>query len=166
MGRRYLIILGASIGLITFGLLVLTFDRLDPMQFPQRASEMVPIAQDQASLLSPAEWKQMQASRAFRLIDLRDQGAFQKGRIESAENIPLERILDPEFEALWRENSHKLLISEDGRTANQAWVLLKQFGYENLYVLEGGMNSWEMGMQGTNFQDEVPQLDFAAKMKE
>ena len=166
MVPRYLILLGSVVFLLVFGLVVLTFDRLDPLGFPATAKEMVPVAQESSTLWSPAELREEMNRQRLRLVDLRDPAHFQARHLEEAENVPLEQILEEEYHRLWNGAAKIVLISQRGRTANQAWMLLTQSGYQNLYVLEGGMDAWEAGLGKAKFEDEQPALDFATKMKQ
>lgn len=76
------------------------------------------------------------------LIDLRTADDYQKYHINSAMNIPLEKLLLPE--TLQQLDRDKLLIlySNGGTHAAQAWVLLYEEGIRNATVLLGGLNYW------------------------
>ena len=164
MSRKYLIILGTGIVLVTFGLLVLTFDNLDPLSFATPAKEMIPEAVEEGPLLSPGELQEMLRTEAeIRIIDLRDPESFQAYRMEEAINIPLERILDEDQRGIFAVEGKKVLVDQNGLKANQAWMLLSQYGFTEIYLLEGGMEQWSRE-GSTSFQDEKQKIDFKATM--
>ena len=59
-----------------------------------------------------------------------------------------------------------VLYANGTTNASQAWMLLRQKGYKNLYVLKGGLNYWAETIMNpnkpaiTNPDDELAQYDF------
>ena len=77
------------------------------------------------------------------LIDLRSKTEFEKYSLEGAINIPLENIVDPEFEdAINQDVQTVVFYSNSSDLAAKAWMLTKRLGYENNYILRGGLNHW------------------------
>lgn len=70
------------------------------------------------------------------IIDLRDSKQFSNNHFERAINIPLSDLLNTEYEDFFSSTSRKLLTSNDAADAHEAWMLLTQLGYKNLYVLD------------------------------
>ncbi|MBT33652.1 MAG: hypothetical protein CMO01_28650 [Thalassobius sp.] len=70
------------------------------------------------------------------LIDLREPKFFNIDHQEKAVNIPLSEILNEEYENLFASETPKLIQAHDQVKANEAWMLLTQLGYKNLYVVE------------------------------
>jgi rhodanese-related sulfurtransferase len=76
------------------------------------------------------------------IIDLRDHQAYDASHIPDAVNIPFDMILDKSFRNIFLEGKKKVLYCDDGKYSDAAWMILTQFGYENLSVLGGGYKAW------------------------
>jgi rhodanese-related sulfurtransferase len=144
---------------------VISFDSIDPFDFQYSGKEMISQLDGQPQLLSPQEYLDRKASEEISIIDLRDPEQFARHHLETARNIPMQRILDKDLRDLFQSEEPKLLVDHDGLHANQAWMLLTQFGYPNLYVLEGGMQNWKERveattlMKSTAFEDEAVRFE-------
>jgi len=75
-------------------------------------------------------------------VDIRTPKAYDGFHIQNAVNIPYERLLDDEFEDLFKGDQMKILYGNTSVQANAAWMILTQFGYEDLYVLDGSADDW------------------------
>jgi len=79
----------------------------------------------------------------LQLIDVRSKDDFEKFHLEGAINIPINDLLSEEYtEILDQEVKMNVLYSNGTVTANEAWMITRQLGYNNNYVLEGGLNYW------------------------
>ncbi|RMG70460.1 MAG: rhodanese-like domain-containing protein [Bacteroidetes bacterium] len=171
MNRSYLLGLGAVVLLALFALALITFQQIDPYAFPTPARGMVTRVQDGAHLLTPATVEAQLAAGELQVVDLRDPKRFAGYHLEGAVNIPLDRILDADFEPVLNSGKPTLLVSADGQQALQAWVLLTQYGYENLFVLEGGVDHWQRHMDAgpmarkPDFRDEVALFDYKERLE-
>ncbi len=77
------------------------------------------------------------------LIDVRMADAYFEYSLPGAENIPLEDILHPDWaDYLDQSNRELIFFSNADVYAEQAWLLARRMGYENLYVMKGGLNEW------------------------
>jgi rhodanese-related sulfurtransferase len=77
------------------------------------------------------------------LIDVRDSVAYEKYHLPGAINIPLSNLLDPDWIPYVDQISQKNIFYGNGTTlANEAWIVTKQLGFKNNYVLGGGLNNW------------------------
>ena len=77
------------------------------------------------------------------LIDVRSTEQYEEYALPRSINIPLERILDPEWkDYLYQDNMDVVLYSNSDLFADQGWILYTRLGYKNLYVLKGGLNQW------------------------
>jgi rhodanese-related sulfurtransferase len=77
------------------------------------------------------------------LIDVRSIYDFEEYAIPGAVNIPLEEIMDKQWADYLAQDSKDIVFySNSDIYADQAWVLSKEKGYKNLYVLKGGLNDW------------------------
>lgn len=79
----------------------------------------------------------------LQLIDIRPVDEFEKFSLPGAINIPLVDILSPEWEETINQDVKMNVFYSNGTNdANQAWMITRQLGYQNNYVLQGGVNYW------------------------
>jgi rhodanese-related sulfurtransferase len=77
------------------------------------------------------------------LIDVRNADEFAKFSLPGAINIPLESIMNEEnIDLLNQDVKTNIFYSNGSLQANEAWMLTRQLGYKNNYVLMGGLNYW------------------------
>lgn len=77
------------------------------------------------------------------LIDVRMADYYFEYSLPGAENIPLEDILHPEWEDVLDQPGRDIIFYSNADVyAEQAWLLARRMGYENLFVLKGGLNRW------------------------
>ncbi len=80
---------------------------------------------------------------SLQLIDVRSKDEYEKYHLEGAINIPLSDLLSEEnTEILDQEVKMNVIYSNSTVAANEAWIITRQLGYKNNYVLEGGLNYW------------------------
>jgi len=168
MKHIYIISLGGLILLMGMFFIVVTIQSNNHFKFKKTAREMlldvttpdhyISFDQVRESLNSPGKYK---------LIDLRTPKEFVGSHIEGAINIPFDRILDEAHEPIFKEDLPKILYGESPVTANAAWMVLTQYGYENLSVLNGGISAWmnssksEDTLGNTGIRDEISNFDYA-----
>jgi len=75
----------------------------------------------------------------YRLLDLRTAEEHAAYHIPTAENVPLTGLAD--YPLL--RNEKIVLYSEGGIHSAQAWMLLRAQGYEAVYMVLGGLDSWK-----------------------
>jgi rhodanese-related sulfurtransferase len=79
----------------------------------------------------------------LRLIDVRSQDEFEKFSLQGAINIPVTDLLSEKYtEILNQDGKMNIFYSNGTLTANEAWMVTRQLGYNNNFVLEGGLNYW------------------------
>jgi len=77
------------------------------------------------------------------LVDVRSKNEFQKFTLPGAINVPLENFLNEETLPYLDQNIYDIvLFSNDNFFANEAWLIGNRLGFNNLYVLKGGLNDW------------------------
>jgi rhodanese-related sulfurtransferase len=80
---------------------------------------------------------------SFRLIDVRSQDEFEKFSLPGALNIPLNDLLSDQYaDVLNQDVKMNIFYSNGTLNANEAWLITRQLGYNNNFVLEGGLNYW------------------------
>ncbi|MFT7233814.1 MAG: rhodanese-related sulfurtransferase [Cyclobacteriaceae bacterium] len=70
------------------------------------------------------------------LIDIRDAENFAINHLPKSINIPLPSILDESNVDLFRKANPKVILAYEPIKAHEAWMLLSQMGFENLFVME------------------------------
>ncbi len=77
------------------------------------------------------------------ILDPREEGAYGQGHLLHAINIPLSK-LELHVDALAPRRSTRIVLADGGEgTAERAAVRLKELGYTNLAVLQGGYPAWK-----------------------
>jgi len=80
---------------------------------------------------------------SIQIIDIRTPSEYEKYSLPGAINIPFSKILDDEWiDYLDQDIKTNVFYSNGSLKANEAWMILRQLGYENNYVLQGGLNYW------------------------
>jgi rhodanese-related sulfurtransferase len=77
------------------------------------------------------------------IIDVREIDEFVKGHIENAKNIPASKFSDKITELEKYKNSPILVVCQTGTRSTQACRQLIKAGFENIFHMKGGMQSWE-----------------------
>ena len=79
----------------------------------------------------------------LRLIDVRNQNEFERYSLPDAINIPLNDILSDEWKDIIDQDIKMNVFYSNGTPdAEKAWMVTRQLGYRNNYVLQGGLNYW------------------------
>jgi rhodanese-related sulfurtransferase len=85
----------------------------------------------------------VQKDPSLRLIDVRTPEEFDAYSMPGAINIPLSNLLADEYTDVLNQDAYVNVFYSNGSVyANQAWMITRQLGYENNFVLEGGLNYW------------------------
>ncbi len=80
---------------------------------------------------------------SYQLIDLRTPEEFKKYSLPGAINIPFRELFDEKWEAYIDQDAKKNVFYSNGTTlSSEAWMLTRQAGIKNTYVLDGGLNNW------------------------
>jgi rhodanese-related sulfurtransferase len=101
------------------------------------------------------------------LIDIRAETEYEKFHLPGAINIPLFSLLDENWkDYVDQDLRYNVFYSNGTVNANQAWMLTRQLGYENNYVLQGGLNYWVESIMNpikpgsTSPNEEIAKYDF------
>lgn len=109
----------------------------------------------------------VQKDPSLQLIDVRDKDSYDKFHLPGAINIPLADILSVENEDYLNQDVKMNVFYSNGTTAsNQAWMITRQLGYINNYVMQGGLNHYAETIMNpsapasTSPDDEFARYDF------
>ncbi len=75
----------------------------------------------------------------YRLVDVRDPAAFAVYHLPGAENIGLASLGGADL----AHNEKIVVYADDGAKTAQAWFVLRAYGYQSVYVLNGGVDGWK-----------------------
>ncbi len=109
------------------------------------AEEMLVEVQGAAEMVSAddvAHWL-ISKDPSLQLIDVRTPDEYQKFHLEGAINVPLSVILKDEYRDYMDQGVKTNVLYSNGTIgSHQGWMILRQLGFENNYVLQGGLNYW------------------------
>lgn len=78
------------------------------------------------------------------IIDIRDHNEFLKGHIINSINISIKNIKNNNCLKLKKSKKTPLIIAhENGILSNTIIKNFKELGFEDIYILHGGINSWK-----------------------
>jgi sulfur-carrier protein adenylyltransferase/sulfurtransferase len=137
------IILAAFV--IPLGLIIAAVPQNTTRPYKLTASELLSEVNTRTQYITPEIVADMIVKKdpSFRLIDVRSQDEFEKFSLPGAINIPVNDLLSDNWvEILDQDLKMNIFYSNGTLTANEAWMITRQLGYKNSYVLEGGLNYW------------------------
>ncbi|MBU2916909.1 MAG: rhodanese-related sulfurtransferase [Psychrosphaera sp.] len=77
------------------------------------------------------------------VVDIRSVADFNKGRITDSVNLPMDKITSGQFGALENKKADPIVVvCNAGMTAKSAAKLMHKAGFEQVSVLQGGIQSW------------------------
>ncbi|MDC9728322.1 MAG: rhodanese-like domain-containing protein [Methyloprofundus sp.] len=77
------------------------------------------------------------------IIDVRDAGEFKKGHLADAIHIPLTSLDSSLKKIELYKKDEVIIVCQTGMRSTSACDKLTKQGFENLYSMTGGMQSWE-----------------------
>jgi rhodanese-related sulfurtransferase len=100
-------------------------------------------AQTITKKVSQAEFSELMKKSGAQLIDVRTSREFSNGFIEGAKNIDYNGdSFEKQIKKLDKNNPVLVYCAAGGRSENAA-ELLKEWGFKEIYDLEGGYNAWK-----------------------
>jgi len=130
---------------IPLGLIIAAVPENTTKQFKLTAEQLLEEVKSGTQFMQPDEIADMIIAKdpTLQLIDVRAVDEFEKFSLPGAINIPLVDILSPEWEDVINQDVKlNVFYSNSSTDANQAWMITRQLGYQNNYVLQGGVNYW------------------------
>jgi rhodanese-related sulfurtransferase len=134
-----------AIILLTMGFIIAAVPQNRTKRFQLTADELLAEVNTRTQFITPDVVADMIVKKdpTLRLIDVRGQDEFEKFSLPGAINIPITDLLsDKHAEILNQDLTMNVLYSNGTLIANEAWMITRQLGYTNNYVLEGGLNYW------------------------
>jgi rhodanese-related sulfurtransferase len=105
----------------------------------------------------------VQKDPSLQLIDVRTPEEYEAFSLPGAINVPLSNLLADEYVDLLHQDARMNVFYANGSVfANQAWMITRQLGYENNFVLEGGLNYWFSNILSASEPEQTsPNEEFA-----
>lgn len=131
--------------LITMGLIIAAVPQNKTRQFRLTPSELLVEINTRTQYISPETVADMIIKKdpTLQLIDVRSQDEFEKFSLPGAVNVPLSDLMSEQYtDILNQDIKMNILYSNGTIAANEAWMITRQLGYNNNFVLEGGLNYW------------------------
>ncbi len=130
---------------IPLGLIIAAVPENTTKQYKLTAEELLEEVKSGTQFMYPDDVADMiiQKDPTLQLIDVRSADEYEKFNLPNSINIPLVDVLNEEWEEyIDQEVKLNVFYSNGTNDANQAWMITRQLGYENNYVLQGGVNYW------------------------
>jgi rhodanese-related sulfurtransferase len=131
--------------LVPLGIIIAAVPADRTKQFRLTPDELLQEAGAGAQFISPDVVADMLVKKdpSLQLIDVRTPEEFDAYSLPGAINIPLGNLLSDEYSDILNQDAKMNVFYSNGSVfANEAWMITRQLGYENNYVLEGGLNYW------------------------
>ncbi len=131
--------------IIPLGLIIAAVPENTTKPYKLTAEELLEEVKSGTQFMQPDEVADMliQKDPSLQLIDVRNADEYEKFNLPNSLNIPLVDILNSEWEGYINQDIRiNVFYSNGTNDANQAWMITRQLGYENNYVLQGGVNYW------------------------
>ncbi|HCE58831.1 MAG TPA: hypothetical protein DER09_13635 [Prolixibacteraceae bacterium] len=131
--------------LVPLGLIIAAVPENTTKPYKLTAEQLLEEVKSGTQFMQPDEIADMVIAKdpTLQLIDVRAVDEFEKFSLPGAINIPLVDILSPEWEETINQDVKiNVFYSNSSTDANEAWMITRQLGYQNNYVLQGGVNYW------------------------
>lgn len=134
-----------SIVFLSLGVIIAAIPNNKTLQFKVSAEKMINELQGRSQFVSPDEIADMIISEdpSLQLIDLRTAEEYQQYHLPGSYNIPFSDLLNEEYRFIIDQDIKLNIFYSNGSVnASEAWMITRQLGYRNNYVMEGGLNYW------------------------
>jgi rhodanese-related sulfurtransferase len=131
--------------IIPMGLIIAAVPQNKTKPYKLTADQLLDEASTRTQYIAPETVADMIIKKdpSFQLIDVRNQDDFEKFSLLGAINIPMSDLLSDKYtDVLNQDVKINIFYSNATITANEAWMVTRQLGYKNNFVLEGGLNYW------------------------
>ena len=134
-----------SIILISFGSIAAILPKEKTSSIRLNADQMLHEIRLETNLISSDELADLLINKdpSILLIDVRDSADYVKFHLPGAINIPLKNILDDNWiPYIDQVSQNNIFYSNGTMLSSEAWIVTKQLGFKNNFVLDGGINEW------------------------
>jgi len=134
-----------AVFMIPLGLIIAAVPRNTTHPYKLSAAELLNEANARTQFIDPETVADMIVKKdpGIQLIDVRSRDEFDKFSLPGAVNVPLTDLLSEGNLAQFDQDvKMNVFYANSTVVANEAWMIIRQLGYSNIYVLEGGLNYW------------------------
>jgi len=131
--------------IIPMGLIIAAVPQNKTKPYKLTADELLAEAKNRTQFVTPETVADMIVKKdpTLRLIDVRSQDEFEKFSLPGAINDPISDLLSDQYTDLLNQDvKMNVFYANSSLSANEAWMVTRQLGYKNNFVLEGGLNYW------------------------
>ncbi len=155
--------------ILPLGLIIAAVPENTTKPYKLTAVELLNEVKEELQFVHPDQVADMLVSKdpSLQLIDVRSSAEFEKFSLPGAINVPLENLLSDDFEYYINQDIKlNVFYSNGSNSANEAWMITRQLGYKNNYVLQGGLNFWVETIMNpekpaeTSPNEEIAKYDF------
>ena len=155
--------------LVPLGLILAAIPANTTHPYKLSPEDMLEYVNSGMQYFSPDEVAHMIVSKdpSLVLIDVRSEDEYDKYHLPGAINIPLASLLEDQWkDYLHQDLRYNVFYSNGTVNSNEAWMLTRQLGYKNNYVLQGGLNYWVETIvnptppPATSPDEEIAKYDF------
>jgi len=135
----------AASALIPLALIIAAVPQNTTKQYKLTADELLEEAVSYEPYVHPDQVADMLIEKdpSLQLIDVRTPDEYDKYHLPGAINVPLPDLLSEEYTDIINQDvSMNVFYSNGSLKSNEAWMISRQLGYRNNYVLQGGLNYW------------------------
>jgi rhodanese-related sulfurtransferase len=119
-----------------------------------------------AQMITAAALKSLlDAQATCALIDVREAGEYNDSHIPGASLVPSRQLELRMGRLVPYRGTQVIVCDDDGRRAPLAAATLERIGFEQVAVLEGGINRWSTVGYPTEWGVNVPSKDFGERMQ-
>jgi sulfur-carrier protein adenylyltransferase/sulfurtransferase len=132
-----------TIVLLTLGLVIALVPKNTVKPYKLSSEQLLNEIKNGAHFVLPDEVADLIIKKdpSVQLIDVRNPNEFNKYSLPGAINIPLQDILSDKWTDILDQGAKMNIFYSNGSLeAIEAWMLTRQMGYQNNYVLKGGLN--------------------------
>jgi len=134
-----------AVFIIPMGIIIAAVPQNKTNPYKLTAAELLSEANTRTQYITPDVVADMIIKKdpSLRLIDVRSQDEFEKYSLPGAINIPATDLLSDQYTDILNQDIKMNIFYSNGTVgANEVWMITRQLGYTNNFVLEGGLNFW------------------------
>lgn len=134
-----------SIVFVGLGLILAAVPQNTTLPYRLTAEQMLEETNNRVMYFTPEEVADIiiQKDPEYQLIDVRSPDEYDKFSLPNSINIPLNDILSEDYRDYLDQDAKRNIFYSNGTVSSvKAWMITRQLGWSNNYVLEGGLNYW------------------------
>jgi 3-mercaptopyruvate sulfurtransferase SseA len=146
-----------SAALMGLGLILALLPSGNGRSFRGSPANLLKELTDESTIYTPDQVARLIVSEdsTLRLIDLRSEDEFRSFSIPKSVNVPYEEFIHKNLQTvLAGGNMKNILYSNGDLDANYALAVSKGTGHKNVFVMQGGLNSWFDNIMNSSFSGE------------